>query len=50
MPHGHHIYAKSYDITKAIMCVYPQSDHVLPQWNHVLRCCASYPSSNIPDQ
>ena len=30
MPHGRHIYAKSYYISKATMCAYPQSDHALP--------------------
>ena len=30
MPHGRHIYAKSYDMEKATICVYPQSNHALP--------------------
>ena len=30
MPHGRHIYAKSYDMAKATMCAYSQSDHALP--------------------
>ena len=30
MPNGRHIYAKAYDMEKATMCVYPQSDHALP--------------------
>ena len=50
MPHGNHIYAKAYDMEKATMCVYPQSEHVLPQWKCVLRCCAKFPSINIPDK
>ena len=50
MPHGSHIYAKSYDMAKATMCEYPQSDHVLPHWKCVMRCCAKCPSINIPDQ
>ena len=29
MPHGRHIYAKSYDMVKATMCSYHQSDHEL---------------------
>ena len=36
MPHGHHIYAKSYDTEKATMCEYSQSDHALPHWKYVL--------------
>ena len=35
MPHGFHIYAKSYDIKKATMCAYTQPDHVLPHWKCV---------------
>ena len=30
MPHGSHIYAKVFDMEKATMCEYPQSDHALP--------------------
>ena len=30
MPHGRHIYAKSYDMAKATMCANPYSDHTLP--------------------
>ena len=50
MPHGRHIYAKSYDIEKATMCTYPQSGHAIPHWKYVLRCCAKCPCVNIPDQ
>ena len=50
MPHGRHIYAKAYDMEKAIMCANSQSDHALPHWKFVLRCCAKCPSINIPDQ
>ena len=50
MPHGRHIYAKSYDMAKAKMCANSQSDHVLPNWKCVLRCCTKCPSINIPDQ
>ena len=50
MPHGRHIYAKSYDMVKAKMCAYPQSDHALPHWKCVLRCCYKCPSIIIPDQ
>ena len=50
MPHGRHIYAKSYDTEKATMCAYSQSDHALPHWKYVLLCCAKCTSNNIPDQ
>ena len=32
------------------MCVYPQSDHALPHWKCVLRCCAKCPIINLTDQ
>ena len=32
IPHELRIYAKVYDMAKATMCVYPQSDHALPHW------------------
>ena len=50
MPHGRHVYAKSYDMAKATMCAYPYSDHALPHWKCVLQCCANCTSVNIPDQ
>ena len=50
MPHGRHIYAKSYDMVRAKMCANSQSDHALPHWKCVLRCCAQCPKINIPDQ
>ena len=50
MPHGRHIYAKSYDMAEATMFAYSQSDHVLPHWKFVLRCCAQCPRINIPEQ
>ena len=50
MKHGCHIYAKAYDMTKSKMCTYPQSDHALPHWKRVLRCCADCPCISIPDQ
>ena len=50
MPHARHIYAKSYDMAKATMCAYSQSDHALSHWKCVLQCCAKRPSINIPDQ
>ena len=50
MPHGSHIYSKASDMVNATMCKYPQSDHALPHWKFVLRCCADCPCINIPDQ
>ena len=50
MPHGRHIYAKSYDTAKDKMCAYPQSDHTLPHWKCVLQYWAKIPCVNIPDQ
>ena len=49
MPHGRHIYAKASDMENATICTYPQSDHVLPHWKCVLRCCAECQHINIPD-
>ena len=50
MPHGRHIYAKAYDITKEKMCAYPHLDHSLPLWKCVMGYCAKCLSVNIPDQ
>ena len=50
MLHRHHIYAKAYNILQATLCAYPQSDHALPHWKCVLRCCADCPCINVPDQ
>ena len=50
MPCGRHIHAKEYDTEKATICANSESDHVLPHWKCVLRCCAQFPSINIPDQ
>ena len=50
IPHGRYIYAKVYDMAKATMCTYPQSDHELPHWKCVLRCCTDSPCINITDQ
>ena len=47
MPHGYHIYAKACDMKNATMCTYPQSEHALPHWKLVLRCCAYCPCINI---
>ena len=50
MPHGRNIYAKAYDMEKATICAYSQSDHVLPHWKFLLRYCAKFPRINLPDQ
>ena len=50
MPHGRHIYSKSSDMAKATMCTYPQSDHAIPHWKCVLRCCAKCTCINLTDQ
>ena len=50
MPHGRHIYAKAYDMEKATMFAYPQSNHSFPHWKCTLQCCAKCPSLNISDQ
>ena len=50
MPHGHHIYAKSYYMAKETMCECSQSYHELPHCKCVLRCCEKCPSINLPDQ
>ena len=49
-PHGLNIYAKASDTEKATMCAYPQSEHALPHWKCVLRCCSDCPCINITDQ
>ena len=50
MPHGRHIFAKSSDMEKAIICTYPQSDDALPHFKCVLRCCSDCPCIHFPDQ
>ena len=50
MTNGRHICAKAYDMAKAKMCAYPQSDHALPHWKCVMRCCDKCTSVNITDQ
>ena len=37
-------------MANATMCAYPQSEHSLPHWKCVLRCCNDCPCINIPDQ
>ena len=50
MPHRRHIYAKASDMENATMCKYHQSAHALPHWKCVLRCCAEFPHTNLPEQ
>ena len=50
MPHGHHIYTKAYEMTKATTCAYPRSDHDFPHCKFVLRFCTNFPCINILDQ
>ena len=50
MPYGCHIYSKESGTAKATLCEYTQSDHALPHWWCVFRCCAECPCINIPDQ
>ena len=50
MLHVRHIYATAYDLEKAIMCEYSQSNHALPHLKYVLRCWAKCPSITLPDQ
>ena len=50
MPYGRHIYKKAYDMAQATMCTYPQSDHALPHWKCVLRCCDGCPCINLTEQ
>ena len=37
IPHGLHIYSKSYDMEKDTMCTSPQYDHALPHCKCLLR-------------
>ena len=32
------------------MSAYPQSDYAVPHWKFILRCCAEFPSINLPDE
>ena len=50
MPHGRHIYAKAYNMEKATMCTYPQSDHALPHRKCVMRCYSKCPCINLTHQ
>ena len=50
MPHGRHIYSKASDMENATMCTYPKSDHAIPHWKLLLRCCADCQCINLPDQ
>ena len=48
MPHGRHIYQTGYDVDMAKICAYPPSQHTLPHWKCVLRCCVNFPSIYLP--
>ena len=50
IPHGRHIYDEVSDTENATMCTYSQSDHALPHWKYVLRCCAKCQCINLPEQ
>ena len=50
MPHGHHIYAKAYDMEKSTMLAYSHSDHALPHCKFVLRWCSKCPIINLTNQ
>ena len=50
MPHGRHIYAKTFDMENATMYTYTQSDHVITHWKCVLQYCAECQHINITDQ
>ena len=40
MPHGKHVFQKSYDTAITTMCAYPAYNYVSPHQKCVLRCCA----------
>ena len=48
MPHGRYIYAAADGIDMATMCAYTQSQHELPHWKCVLRCCSNFPCTDLP--
>ena len=50
MPHGRHIYAKSFHMANTKKRAYSQSDHALPNWKCVMRYCYKCPSIDLPDQ
>ena len=50
MPHGCHIYAISSDMAMDTMRVYPPSQHLLPHYKFLLRCCENCPHIDIPVQ
>ena len=50
MLHGRYIDVKASDMEKATMCTYPKSNHALPHWKCVLRCCSDYTLINLTDQ
>ena len=50
MPHECHIYSKAYNMSKATMCAYPQSDHALTHWEFGMQYCAKCQCVNLPYQ
>ena len=40
--HGCHIYQTVPDMDMETMCEYPQSQHALTRWKHVLSCCNNF--------
>ena len=50
IPHGCHIYSKESAMANATMCAYLHSNHALPHWKCVLRCCAECPHINFSYQ
>ena len=50
IPHGRHIYEISSGMVMTTMCAYPPSQHALPHWKCVLRCCYNCPRIDFPDQ
>ena len=50
MTYGCHIYQTESDMAMAKMCTYPPSQHELPHWKCVLRCCEDCLCIDIPSQ
>ena len=47
---GSHIYAIEYGTAINTICASPPSQHELPHWKYVLRCCYNYPLIDFPFQ
>ena len=45
---GWHIYQTASDMAMEKMWAYPPSQHALPHWSCMLRCCVNFPPINIP--